>query len=71
MEKQGLIILDHNTGRTVTHWSGAPTKAFYIEDRAAGVPSVFPFRGKTYEVKYFDGCFNPFVVTEGTNASFV
>ena len=58
MAKQGLIILAGDTGKTVKHWSGQKVKAYYI----ASGPYRFEYKGKEYAVKYFDGCFSPFVV---------
>jgi hypothetical protein len=62
MAKAGHIKLDPATGKKVNHWTGQPIKACYIDD-AVG-PTHFTYRGAKYRIKYFDGCFNPFVVED-------
>ena len=52
------IVLDDDTGKTVKHWTGHKTKAYYV----ASGEREFKYKGKTYGVRYFDGCFKPFVV---------
>lgn len=58
MAKRGLITLSPDTGLKVQHWTGQEVTACYI---SAG-PYNFEYKGKKYGVRYFDGCFNPFVV---------
>lgn len=59
MAKAGLITLHAQTGTKITTlYSKQKHTCCYIDD---GKPS-FEYRGKKYGVKYFDGCFNPFVV---------
>lgn len=60
MARANLIVLDDDTGKKVRHWTGIRVKAMYI-DRAVGA-RIFDYKGQKYEVRYFDGCFNPFVV---------
>ena len=63
MERQGLIIFDRNTGKTVRHWTGLLVKAVYVDSygpNANGRP--FIYNGIEYGLKYFDGCFSPFVI---------
>lgn len=62
MAKAGLIKLHADTGKKVGHWTGATTTAYYIDDACEGVTQPFFFEGLSYRLKYFDGCFNPFVV---------
>jgi len=59
MAKLGLIELHADTGMLVGHWSGGETRAFYIEKALVRTP--FEYEGRKYDVRYFDGCFNPFV----------
>jgi len=67
MERRGLVILDCSTGKIVNHWSGLPIKAKYVHDYGSNAEGGRPFiyNGIKYELKYFDGCFNPFVVKTG------
>lgn len=62
MARAGLIKLHADTGKKVRHWSGQITTAYYIDDVCAGVCRPFKFLGREYTLKYFDGCFCPFVV---------
>ena len=58
MAKRGLITLSPDTGRKVKHWTGQIVTACYISEG----PREFTYKGKKYGIRYFDGCFNPFVV---------
>ena len=58
MQKNGHITLHPQTGKTVT-WYGQKSKAWYVDDATS---YVFDFEGQRYELKYFDGCFYPFIV---------
>lgn len=62
MADAGLIKLHADTGKKVGHWTGATTTAYYIDDVCEGVKQPFEFEGWHYRLKYFDGCFMPFVV---------
>ena len=62
MAKNGLILLHKDTGKKVRHWSGQMVTAYYVDDVCEGVKKPFEFRGRKYTLKYFSGCFNPFVV---------
>jgi len=57
MEKKGLITLHRHTGKFV-YWWNQRIKAWYIEQ----APYKFDFEGQTYGYKYFDGCFNPYLI---------
>ena len=59
MAKLGLIELHADTGKKVSHWTGAETTAFYIEKALVRTP--FEYKGRKYDVRYFSGCFDPFV----------
>ena len=48
----------------VRHWSGIQTRVYYV-DYGTNPARNFTYNGKDYELKYFDGCFNPFVVERG------
>ena len=65
MASQGFIKLDPETGQKVRHWTGHTVMAYYVNDG----DREFEFNGKPYGapngrygVRYFDGCFKPFVV---------
>lgn len=62
MAKAGLIKPHADTGKKVGHWTGTEVTAYYIDDVCEGVKQPFEFEGRHYRLKYFDGCFNPFVV---------
>lgn len=62
MAKAGLITLHRDTGLKVRHWTGQTITAHYVDDVCQGVQQPFEFGGKHYRLKYFDGCFSPFVV---------
>ena len=34
----------------------------YLDNKGNSLFNVFEYKGKKYELKYFDGCFNPFLV---------
>ena len=70
MAKRGLIKLDNATGETVW-WNGQSSKAYYIDgygDKAnrkwsdSDGCSAFEYKGERFTVRFFDGCFYPFVV---------
>jgi hypothetical protein len=59
MAKRGLIELHSDTGTKLKNWfGGGYHTCFYVSDGQCR----FEFNGQKYGVKYFDGCFNPFVV---------
>lgn len=62
MAKAGLVKLHRDTGAKVKHWTGPTVTACYVDDLCDGVPSPFEFEKKHYRLKYFAGCFCPFVV---------
>jgi len=69
MERRGLVKFARGTGCVVNHWTGIPVKATYVDDYGDNVKHShrgFEYKGKMFKVKYFDGCFNPFVVEVGT-----
>ena len=36
----------------------------YKNRKGESLPYNFEHKGKTYKLKYFDGCFNPFLITK-------
>lgn len=62
MAKAGLIKLHSDTGKRVGHWTGQTVTAYYIDDVCDGVQQPFTHDGRQYRLKFFDGCFYPFVV---------
>lgn len=61
--KKGLIKLHNQTGTKIKGlYGGKSFVCTYIDDRGEGVSYTFEFKGAFYQVKYFDGCFCPYVV---------
>lgn len=58
MAKAGHIKLPAEFGKKVRHWTGQMVKVCYVD---SGDSMSFEHNGKKYEVRYLDGCFNPFV----------
>lgn len=48
-----------NFCRKYKYYEGDP----YYNSKGESLPYEFPYKGKTFKLKYFDGCFNPFLVT--------
>lgn len=70
MSKAGFIKLSPETGKTVRHWTGQRVNARYVDCGGPKMPRSlrFEWRGVEYTLKYFDGCFCPFVVrADATN----
>jgi hypothetical protein len=61
MARAGLIRLHADTGQKVRHWTGRMVTAFYVDGTGSG-DEPFVYKGRHYRLKYFDGCFSPFVV---------
>lgn len=66
MNRAGFIVWSRST---VRHWTGRPVKVCYVD---AG-PNIdrfdrFTYHGEQYELRYLDGCFNPFVFKVGAKA---
>ena len=63
MIKAGLVIEhDDYKHKKVRHWSGSMVPVYYVAGVAEGVQEQFTYKGRQYELKYFDGCFAPFVI---------
>jgi len=64
MERRGFIKTRDGHSR---HWTGRTVRNYFVEagDKLAYWGSPFTYKGKEYRIKYFDGCFHPFVVEIG------
>lgn len=63
MKRANLIKFHPQTGTKITGlYSKDKFTCCYIDDRCEGVPFEFQFMGDKYQVKYFSGCFYPYVV---------
>jgi hypothetical protein len=58
MARSGHINLHPDTGYKVKHWTGTWVKTYYVETGQRR----FEYKGRIYGVRYFDGCYAPFVV---------
>lgn len=59
MAKQGLIELHEQTGSKIRGFYSSKTfTCYYVWDGKYS----FEYKGQKYGIKYFDGCFCPFVV---------
>ena len=59
MRRKGFIEFCDQTGEIIeTLYSRVKHRCYYIHDGQ----SSFTYKGETYGVKYFDGCFMPYVV---------
>ena len=59
MARAGHINLHNQTGSKIQGLYSTKTFTCYYVDEGKG---KFEYKGKTYGVKYFDGCFCPYVV---------
>jgi hypothetical protein len=62
MAKAGIIELHRDTGLQVRHWCGPLVRALYVKGRVDRKFIPWKWRGRTYELKYFAGCWSPFVI---------
>lgn len=62
MEKKGFIKLLPETGTKIKTLSGSIITCCYVHDYADGEFGEFVYNKQKYRLKYFDGCFYPFVV---------
>jgi hypothetical protein len=61
MTAKGYIVYHGGSDR---HWTGRRVKVCYVEDCGPKLEhwyDVFTYRGVEYRLRYFDGCFKPFV----------
>jgi len=64
LAKAGFVELDASFGKKVRHWTGRLVTVYYVEDAGPKLPNWycgFEYRGRQYRLRYFDGCFKPFV----------
>jgi len=61
MARAGLIKPHADTGRRVRHWTGQIVTACYVDGIGSSL-EPFVYKGRHYRLKYYDGCFSPFVV---------
>lgn len=67
MESKGFIVRNGQAGQTERHWTGARVKVVTVSEGPAlkHWGQHFTYNGVEYRIKYFDGCFKPFVVRVG------
>jgi hypothetical protein len=65
MERHGFIITCPGKGR---HWTGRIIRNYFVEDAGPKLTTwsqSFKYRGNEFRLRYFDGCFKPFVTRVG------
>jgi len=67
MEIAGFIVRNGSAKARERHWSGIPVRVCHVTEgpMLKSWYSHFTYGGKEYKIKYFDGCFHPFVVEVG------
>lgn len=72
MERAGFIIRDGKPGDTTRHWTGARAKVVTVDagPKLKHWGEVFDYKGKPYQIRYFDGCMSPFVCYVGIGRQF-
>lgn len=71
LERRGFIVCKDGVGR---HWTGMTVRNYFVSEGPALEywSDRFEYKGKRYQIQYFDGCFHPFVVEDGKSVpSFV
>ena len=65
MAKAGFILWED--GYTTRHWTGVEVPVIFVREgpRLENWYDEFEYRGKRYRLRYFDGCFHPFVCEVG------
>ena len=60
MERHGFIVTRDGYER---HWTGRTTRNYFVREgpKLENWYDVFTYCGKDYRLRYFDGCFHPFV----------
>jgi hypothetical protein len=61
MARAGFVKLHADTGKEVCHWTGQIVTACYVDGIGSSL-EPFVYKGRHYRLKYYDGCFSPFVV---------
>ena len=69
MECAGFIKRDGTSKDRVRHWSGAMVPVITADagPKLEYWAQIFTYEGKEYRLKYFEGCFSPFVVEVDTD----
>lgn len=64
MERQGFIICNGRPRSRERHWTGRYVRVITVQEgpKLTNWYDVFTYRGKDYRIRYFDGCFKPFVI---------
>lgn len=64
LARRGLI--ETRDGRE-RHWTGTTIRNYFVRcgPKLADWYQPFDYKGKTYRIEYFVGCFHPFVVRLG------
>ena len=67
MEELGFIVRNGKPGETERHWTGARVPVITVKEGKAlkHWNEEFEYKGAKYRLKYFDGCFHPFVIKVG------
>jgi hypothetical protein len=60
MERRGFIVTLDGHDR---HWTGRRVRNYFVREgeKLEHWYSIFEYRGIEYRLRYFDGCFKPFV----------
>ena len=63
METKGFIVRDGSARSTERHWTGRQVKVVTCHEgpKLRHWYDVFTHKGVDYRLRYFDGCFHPFV----------
>lgn len=67
MERAGFIVRNGRTGETERHWTGSQVPVVTVQagPKLRNWYDVFEYKGEQYRLRYFDGCFKPFVTRYG------
>jgi hypothetical protein len=64
LERRGFIVCKDGISR---HWTGRSVRNYFVDSgpKLRYASDRFEYKGKRYQIQYFDGCFHPFVVEDG------
>ena len=67
LERAGYVTLNGSPKSRERHWTGAYVRVITVGEgpKLSRWYDPFTHRGVEYRIKYFDGCFHPFVVRTG------
>ena len=67
LARAGYVELNGRPGQTERHWTGGRAKVITVKPgpRLEYFSDRFTHRGTEYQIRYFDGCFHPFVTRTG------